>query len=93
MGVMIKSTSLAAALRQAKRQPTRLLRCLMVELFSEDELRCCTVKGKKSSLPGLDRDIMDTILCKLIEHDLIVFHCILHIKVTQWQKVTSGANQ
>lgn len=34
MGVMIKSTSLAAALRQAKRQPTRLLRCLMVELFS-----------------------------------------------------------
>lgn len=66
MGVLIKSTSLAAALRQSKRQPTRLLRYLMVELFSEDELRCCTVRGKKSSLPGLDRDTMDAILCKLL---------------------------
>jgi len=43
MGIMIKSTSLAAALRQSKRQPTRLLCNLMVELFSQDELRCSTV--------------------------------------------------
>ena len=56
MVVMIKSTSLAtaatAALRQAKWQPIRFLRHLMVESFSEDELRCCTVRVK-SSLPGL----------------------------------------
>ena len=88
---MIKSTSLAAALRQAKRQPTRLLRYLMVELFSEDELRCCTVRGKKSSLPGLDRDVMDAILCKL--NGTGFYHFPLYSKATQWQKVTSGDSQ
>jgi len=74
MGIMITSTSLAAALRQSKRQPTRLLRNLMVELFSQDELRCSTVRGKKGSLPGLDRDTMDAILCRLL-----LFYIIFHI--------------
>ena len=74
MGILIKSTSLAAALRQSKRQPTRLLRNLMVELFSQDELRCSTVRGKKGSLPGLDKDTMDVILCKLL-----LFYIIFHI--------------
>ena len=37
-------------MRQAERQPTRFLRHLMVELFSKDELRCSTVRGKKGSM-------------------------------------------
>ena len=79
MGVMIKGSSLAAAMRQAKRQPTRLLRHLMVELFSEDELRCSTVRGKKGSLPALDRDTMDAILCKLLLYVFMLLSIIFYI--------------
>ena len=60
---MVKATSLAAALTRSKRQPTRLLRHLMGELFTEDELRSSSVKGKKSPLPALDEDTMNAILC------------------------------
>ena len=66
MGVLIKSTSLAAVLRKSKHQPTRLLRALMEELFSEDELRCSSVRGKKGAHPALDVEVMDAILCKYI---------------------------
>ena len=65
MGILVNGAMLATALRRAKRQPTRLLRYLMVELFSHDELRCSTVRGKKGKLPALDPDIMNAILCKL----------------------------
>ena len=65
MGILVSGAMLATALRRAKRQPTRLLRYLMVELFSHDELRCSTVRGKKGKLPALDPDIMNAILCKL----------------------------
>ena len=64
MGILIKSTSLAAALRRSKRQPTRLLRALMEELFTTDELRCSSVRGKRGTLPALDQETMDAILCK-----------------------------
>ena len=64
MGVLIKSSSLAAIMRRCKRQPTRLMRFLMEELFSVDELRSSTVRGKKGKLPGLDTETMDAILCK-----------------------------
>ena len=64
MGVLIKSTSLSAVLRRSKRQPTRLLRGLMEELFTEDELRCSSVRGKKGTLPALDEEVMEAILCK-----------------------------
>ena len=60
---MIKGASLASALTRSKRQPTRLLRFLMGEMFTEDEMRCSTVRGKKSSLPPLDQDTMNAILC------------------------------
>ena len=66
MGVLIKTTTLAAVLRKSKRQPTRLLRCLMEEMFTEDELRCSSVRGKKGIHPGLDSEVMDAILCKYI---------------------------
>jgi len=65
-GCKDKSTPLAAALRQSKHQPTRLLWYLMVELFLQDELRCSTVQGKKGSLPGFNRVTMNAILCKLL---------------------------
>ena len=54
MGIHVNGVILATALRRAKRQPTRLLRLLMVELFSTDELRCSTVRGKKGTLPALE---------------------------------------
>ena len=66
MGILIKSSSLAAILRKSKRQPTRVLRLLMEELFTTDELRSSTVRGKKESLPALDGETMDAILCKLL---------------------------
>ena len=55
---------LAATIRRAKNQPTRLLRFLMVEMFTIDELRCSTVRGKKGNLPALDQEVMNAILCK-----------------------------
>ena len=64
MGVLIKSSSLAAINRKSKRQPTRILRYLMDELFSEDELKGSTVQSKKGTLPALDEETMDAILCK-----------------------------
>ena len=64
MGILIKSSSLAAVLRRANRQPTRLLRLLMTELFTEDELRTSSMRGKKGPLPGLDQDTVNAILCK-----------------------------
>ena len=64
MGVLIKTTSLAAVLQKSKRQPIRLLHCLMKETFTEDELSCSSVRGKKGIHPGLDNEVIDTILCK-----------------------------
>jgi len=64
MGIMIKSSSLAAVIRRSKRQSTRVLRFLMDELFTVDELRTSTVRGKKGKLPALDGETMDAILCK-----------------------------
>ena len=61
MGVLIKSSSLAAIMRKSKRQPTRLLRYLMDELFSPDELQGSTVRGKKGTLSPLDIETMDAI--------------------------------
>ena len=66
MGILIRSSSLAAILRRSKRQPTRVLRFLMEELFTHDELRMSTVRGKKGKLPALDTETMDAILCKFI---------------------------
>ena len=63
MGIMVKGTTLASVLSKSKRQPTRLLRFLMSELFTEDELRFSTVRGKKGKLPALDQDVMNAILC------------------------------
>ena len=63
MGIMVKGPTLAAVLTKSKRQPTRLLRFLMAELFTEDELKCSTVRGKKGNLPALDQDVMNAILC------------------------------
>ena len=63
MGVMVKGASLAASLTRCKCQPTRLLRLLMNELFTEDELRCSTVRGMRSDYPALDQDTMNAILC------------------------------
>ena len=63
MGVIVKATSLAAALTRSKCQPTRLMQHLMSELFTEDELQSSSVKGKKSSFPALDEDTMNAILC------------------------------
>lgn len=63
MGVMVKGASLAASLTRSKRQPTRLLRLLMNELFTEDELRCSSVRGVRSEYPALDQDTMNAILC------------------------------
>ena len=64
MGIHVSGAMLASVLRRAKNQPTRLLRYLMEELFTVDELRCSTVRGKKGDLPALDQDLMNTILCK-----------------------------
>jgi len=80
MGIMIKSTCLAAALRQSKRQPKRLLCYQMVELFSQDKLCCSTVQGKKGSLPGLVRDTMDAILYKLLLF-CIIFHILISYRL------------
>ena len=63
MGVLIKPTSLATCLRKAKRQPTKLIRFLMDRLFTEDDLKVSSVKGK-GGRPALDH-VMDAILCKL----------------------------
>ena len=53
MGVMVRGTTLASVLSKSKRQPTCLLRLLMSELFTEDELRFSTVRGKKGSYQHL----------------------------------------
>ena len=63
---MVKVPVLASVLAKSKRQPTQLLQFLMAELFTEDELRCSTVRGQKGDLPGLDQDVINAILCKLI---------------------------
>ena len=60
----VNGAMLATAVRRAKNQPTRLLRYLMVEMFTTDELRCSTVRGKKGHLPALDQEVMNAILCK-----------------------------
>ena len=65
MGIIV-SGAMLASVRRAKNQPTRLLRFLMAEMFSTDELRCSTVRGRKGNLPALDQDIMNAILCKNI---------------------------
>lgn len=79
MGIMVKGTVLASVLSRSKRQPTRLLRFLMTQLFTEEELRCSTVRGKKGKLPGLDRDVMSAILCKLY-----VYACMLNVCVATY---------
>ena len=63
MGVLIKSSALEAVLRKSKQQPTRVLRLLMEELFTVDKLCGSTVRGKKGTLPALDVETMDAILC------------------------------
>ena len=78
MGVLIKSSSLAMILRRSKRTPTRLLRFLMGDLFSVDELQTSTVHGKKGKLPGLDQGTMDAILCKCL---IIMLSTIFYITV------------
>ena len=70
MGVIVSGAMLATVLRRAKNQPTRLLRFLMAEVFTSDELRCSTVRGKRGTLPALDQDVMNAILCKIIIHYL-----------------------
>ena len=63
IGVLIKSSALAAVLRKSKWPPARVLRLLMEELFTVDELCGSTVRGKKGTLPALDEEMMDAILC------------------------------
>ena len=46
----------------SKCQPTKLMRYLMDELFTQDKFRCNSVRGKKW-LPALDEDTMNAILC------------------------------
>ena len=58
MGIMVKGPVLASVLAKSKRWPIRLLQFLMVELFTEDELRCSTVCEQKGDLPGFDQDII-----------------------------------
>ena len=70
MGVLIKSSSLATVLRRANRQPTRLLRLLLTELFTEDELRMSSMRGKKGPLPGLDQETVNAILCKSMLNEI-----------------------
>ena len=63
IGVLIKSSALAAVLRKSKWLPTRVLRLLMEGLFTVDKLCDSTVRGKKGTLPALDEETMDAILC------------------------------
>ena len=42
MGVMINPGILASAIRKSKRQPTRLMRLLMANLFTQEELQTST---------------------------------------------------
>jgi len=64
MCIMVKAASLAAALARSKHQPTRLLQHLMdAPFFTEDELHCSSVRGKKFLYPALDQDTMNAILC------------------------------
>ena len=67
MGILIKSTSLAVILRRSKRHPTRVIHFLMEELFTHDELWLSTVRGKMGTVPALDTEMMDAILCKYIQ--------------------------
>ena len=46
----------------------------MEELFSEDELRCSSVRGKKGAHPALDVEVMDAILCKYITENFLAIH-------------------
>ena len=80
MGILIKSSSLAAALRRCNRQPTRLLRLLMMELFTEDELRTSSMRGKKGPLPGLDQDTVNAILCKFNSTIMVISITLLNVK-------------
>ena len=66
--MLVNGAMLAAVIRRAKNQPTRLLHYLMVEMFTIDEMRCSTVRGKKGNLPALDQEIMNAILCKNNNH-------------------------
>ena len=80
MGILIKSSSLAAALRRCNRQPTHLLRLLMMELFTEDELRTSSMRGKKGPLPGLDQDTVNAILCKFNSTIMVISITLLNVK-------------
>ena len=81
MGILVNGAMLATALRHAKRQPTRLLQYLMVELFSHDELRCSTVRGIKGKLPALDRMLY---YVSLIEYMIfaICYRQLVHLGFT-----------
>lgn len=61
MGIKVKATVMAMCLRKCNRQPTRLMRLLMDNLFTEEEM---SVKGK-GARPALDETTMEAILCKL----------------------------
>ena len=64
MGILIKPSSLAAVLQRSSRQPIRLLRLLLMELFTEDEFCTSSMRGKKGIHPGLDQNTINAILCK-----------------------------
>jgi len=59
--IMVKVTSLAAALIRSKRQPTCFMWHRMDESFTEDML-CNSFRGKKSLYLTLDQDTMMAIL-------------------------------
>ena len=67
MGVLIKATDLSSCLRKSKRQPTGLLCQLLDCLFTVDELRISTVRGKGLK-PSLDTETMNAICASSIEY-------------------------
>ena len=97
MGVLIKSSSLAAIMHRSKWQPIRVMRFLMDELFTTDELRSSTVHGKRGTLPPLDEETMDAILCKNNLYMYVIYtyaNLLLHLgftmaKAEEWGQLTT----
>ena len=69
---------MATILTKPQRQPMHLFRLLMNELFSENEMRCSAVSGNEGSLPVLDEDTTNAILCMYIYVVCIIIQ--LHIR-------------
>ena len=70
MGVMINPGILASTIRNSKRQPTHLMRLLMANLFTQEELQTSSCRGKKSELPALDEN---SILCEFHMHIVLTY--------------------